>query len=318
MNDYYVYMYLRENGTPYYVGKGKGNRAYDNYKRRFPVPPSEQIKIVLTNLTEEQAFSNEIDFIAWYGRLDINTGILENRTHGGEGVAGYKHTEESKKIIKEKRKNQVFTDETRKKLSESIKRGYEDGSRPKTMLGKHHTEEHKEYMRKLYTGRPITEEQKKKISIANKGRKHSPEYGQRISERQIGTKASEETKQKMSEVQKKRWSTITDDVKETIGKKISERNKGNPQLKKTKEQKDNLSKWFMGSIYINNGMENRRIQEDVDIPDGWVKGRLPYKIKKVLSEETKRKIGLANSIRLKGNVPWNKGIKKTPDAYKVQ
>ena len=63
MNNYYVYMYLREDNTPYYVGKGKDERAYDNYKRRFPLPPRERIKIVLTNLTEEQAFANEIDFI---------------------------------------------------------------------------------------------------------------------------------------------------------------------------------------------------------------------------------------------------------------
>jgi len=286
-------MYLREDGTPYYVGKGNAlkYRAYENHGRRFPVPPRDRIKILLENLTEEQAFSNEIDYIAWYGRKDNNTGILRNLTNGGEGMSGYKHTEESKKIIREKRKHQVFTDETRKKLSESIKKGYEDGSRPKSMLGKKHTEEHKEYMRKLYTGRPITEEQKKKISIANKGRKHSPEYGRRISERQIGTKASEETKQKMSEVQKKRWSIITDDVKETIGKKISERNKGNPQLKKTKEQKDNLSKWFMGSIYINNGTENRRIQKDVVIPDGWVKGRLSHtKCNKVVKSGSNRPV----------------------------
>jgi hypothetical protein len=284
MNEvYYVYAYLRENGTPYYIGKGNAlkYRAYENHGRRFPVPPRDRIKILLENLTEEQAFSNEIDFIAWYGRKDNNTGILRNLTDGGEGASGYKHTEESKKIIKEKRKHQVFTDETRKKLSESIKRGYEDGSRPKGMLGKHHTEEHKEYMRKLYTGRPISEEQKIKLSAAKKGKTWEEIYGiagaitrrkqQSITKR---IKASEETKQKMSETHKKRWSTVTDGDKKTIYKKISERNKGKIR---TEETKNNLSKWFMGSIYINNGIENRRIQKNVEMPDGWVKGRLSYK-----------------------------------------
>jgi hypothetical protein len=91
----------------------------------------------------------------------------------------YRHRK-SKNAIREKRKNQVITVEHRKALSESMKRGYEDGSIKKSMLGKHHTEEHKEYMRKLYTG-DYVEEQKKQISIANKGRKHSPGMG-RISE----------------------------------------------------------------------------------------------------------------------------------------
>ena len=80
---FYVYHWLREDGTPYYVGKGQTNRAFD--KRRLYIPPKNRIKIIKENLTEKQAFNLEIKEIEKYGRKDLGTGILRNKTEGGDG-----------------------------------------------------------------------------------------------------------------------------------------------------------------------------------------------------------------------------------------
>jgi hypothetical protein len=91
---YYTYAYLREDRTPYYIGKGKGGRVYSN-KGRTAFPPKDKSRILILkqNITEEEAFKHEIYMIAMFGRKDVETGILYNKTDGGEGVSGYVHTE---------------------------------------------------------------------------------------------------------------------------------------------------------------------------------------------------------------------------------
>jgi len=97
MNNYYTYAYLREDRTPYYIGKGSSDRVYKRSKKCIK-PPKDKTRIIFLkqNLTEENAFNHEKYMIAVFGRKDLGTGILHNRTDGGDGASGRIITQETK------------------------------------------------------------------------------------------------------------------------------------------------------------------------------------------------------------------------------
>ena len=132
---YYTYAYLREDGTPYYIGKGEGKRAYRRRTQGIN-PPKDKSRILILkkNLTEEEAFKHEIYMIIVFGRKDLWTGILHNRTDGGEGASnpspetiekrvsnfrGIPRSEKIRKKISASHKGKVMSDESRKKMSEN-------------------------------------------------------------------------------------------------------------------------------------------------------------------------------------------------------
>lgn len=102
-NRFYTYAYLREDKTPYYIGKGSGKRIYASKGRPCNKPKDKSRIIFLKqNLTEEKAFKHEKYMIAVFGRKDIGTGILNNKTDGGEGSSGHIIKKETRKKISEK------------------------------------------------------------------------------------------------------------------------------------------------------------------------------------------------------------------------
>jgi hypothetical protein len=120
---YYVYAYLREDGSPYYIGKGKDRRAYSS-QRSVSKPPDDRITFLLDRLSEEESFEWEKFFIAAYGRKDNGTGVLRNLTDGGEGLSGHIASDELKKKRSENcKKNGVIPPAARKgsKKSDSWK-----------------------------------------------------------------------------------------------------------------------------------------------------------------------------------------------------
>jgi hypothetical protein len=152
VDKHYTYIHKKSDGTPFYVGKGIGNRAYDKYSRN----PYWQNKVNKHGLnveilaywdTEVEAFDHEKLIILCFKDMGIK---LTNMSDGGEGNSGCK-----------------WTDESKQKLSNSTKGN-------KAWLGKKHSTETIEKMRLAHTGHTYlkgkkhTEEHKANVSNAKK------------------------------------------------------------------------------------------------------------------------------------------------------
>ena len=172
MNIYYIYAYIRQSdGTPYYIGKGKGDRAYKPHKGISVPTDKSKIVILESNLTEVGALALERRLIRWWGRKDTNSGILLNRTDGGDGVSGIKRT---------------LSPEHKQKLLLAN-------------LGKKHSAERRLKNSQVHMGIKPSNETREKLSAAAKGRKHSDEAKQKIQASSKARRHSEETRQKIRE-----------------------------------------------------------------------------------------------------------------------
>jgi hypothetical protein len=180
MKKYYTYAYLRQDGTPYYIGKGCGRRLYDHHGKNCN-PPKDRSRIIKLkqNLTEEEAFKHEIYMIAVFGKKCDGTGILRNIADGGNGGNGLygddsptKRPEVRAKISasnKGKTKGRIKTKEEIEKMSRSHKERLKKNPRPmsyyainlkkmaevnRTNIEKH--QKHREFMKgKSYASKPV-------------------------------------------------------------------------------------------------------------------------------------------------------------------
>lgn len=151
---YYVYQYM-ENGFPYYIGMGHGNRAYDPHRGQRVPKDKSQIEIVKSNLSEKDALKLERELTELYGLKIDGTGILENKIHGGHasprGMLGKKLSAESRQKISEGNTGKIRSEEQRKNYR-----------KPKT-------KEHAENIRKANMGR-LDDGRNQKISETKKGK----------------------------------------------------------------------------------------------------------------------------------------------------
>lgn len=170
---FYVYAYVRQNGTPFYIGKGTKDRAWKNYGRPVNKPSDDRIIILEQGLSEIGAFALERRYVRWYGREDIGTGILHNKSDGGEGCSG-----------------RIVSDRHKKKTSDTLLKRYKN---PESRLILSIAQRTKR--------KTLSEETRKRMSEAalkRPKRTLSEDHKRRIAESHIGIRPSAEVRQKMS------------------------------------------------------------------------------------------------------------------------
>lgn len=190
---HYTYLWLREDGTPYYAGKGRNNRAFTSKGRRVHCPADSSRIITQEWPTEGAALAAERLLIGAYGRMDQGTGCLRNLTDGGGGApnpSDEARRKMSAALIGNRRwVGRKHTDATKRKISLANKG---------LNVGRVHDSEFRQKMRDRSKG-----------NSNNLGRKHSPEARRRMGEAHRGIKQSIESRRKRSEKLKGR--TFSDD-----------------------------------------------------------------------------------------------------------
>lgn len=118
-----LYRHIRlDKNQVFYIGIGENeSRAHHKTNRtriwKNIAAKGYEIEILFEDLTWEQAKEKEKEFIALYGRRDLGLGTLVNLTDGGEGTVGFRHTKETKEKCRLAAKNQIHTEESKRKNS---------------------------------------------------------------------------------------------------------------------------------------------------------------------------------------------------------
>lgn len=207
MNEYYVYSHrLDGEATPFYIGKGKGNRAYDSkFRSKFWQRKAKNgfiVEFLVTNLPETEALLLEVDLIRKFGRRDNGTGCLVNHTDGGDGLIN--PSEEVRKKISNANKERFKDSEFRKKFSDAQRNKVIKES-TKTKMSESQTNrfksvEERNKLKKLSEDAwASTELRKKQSELISQKHQENPEIANKIRQYRLGKNLSAESRRKLSE-----------------------------------------------------------------------------------------------------------------------
>lgn len=150
---FYTYAHTKPDGSIFYIGKGSKRRAWKTHRRNNHWKSVVEkhgnfgVEILANWKTEEEAFDHEMFLINCFKEMGH---LLTNKTDGGEGASGYKHSEKTKLKMKH-----VTSKETKQKISLARQ-------------GKYAGKNHSRY------GVVVTEETRQKMRVANTGGKNNP------------------------------------------------------------------------------------------------------------------------------------------------
>jgi hypothetical protein len=212
------------------TAKNGDSKCVYNAIRKYEMVDTLELIEIDTADTIEELCEKEIEYIREYNSYYMNNNGY-NMTYGGEGTNGYVYTEEEKQKISERvKKYYEDNPDAREQQSEKMKKYYEDNPD----AGK----EHSEKMKKYYEDNP--EAGKENSERQRKYHEENPEVGKEHGEKMKKYFENPEAIQKCSEAQKKRFENP-----EEI-KKNSERMKkyfeDNPDA--GKEQGERIKKYY--------------------------------------------------------------------------
>lgn len=246
---FYVYVLFKPwDGSPFYIGKGKGRRYRQHaktpqtpYMRRIfekakrlslEVP----IVFIRENISESEAFQIERAFIAAIGRRDKGLGPLANLTDGGEGAANPSKSTIRKRV--EKLRGKTHSPEARAKISATLT-GHPVSAETRIKIGKKAQEMWGDLVTRIRMIEALrarkyspSQEVREQARLFHTGRKRSPETIARMRKAaqnrkpRAPYKLSEETRAKMSLAAKNRPPHLRNALgNRTRGKPLSEEHK---------------------------------------------------------------------------------------------
>lgn len=171
-------LWVSGEASPFYVGvtrpgayrlynhvaearRGRRGLRYSKIRKAIAAGLEVQQRIVFESDDEAEAFAEEVRLIAHYGRRDLGTGCLANRSSGGAGTPGL-----SPKVIAAKKAKLIAR--PRRQLSAEFREKCRQ-----RMLGSKHSPETRAKMsssQKQRTFGPLSEEHRQKFSALRKGR----------------------------------------------------------------------------------------------------------------------------------------------------